>query len=193
MISMLLTVKDRQRCLKALGFYDGAVDGLEGRQTSRAYADLQAKYFIKPDDVDGKYGKNTDILLRSAYNCRNSKYFKLLEFRCKCGGKYCTGFPAEVDINLILGLNKLRAAAGGPLTITSGLRCKTWNTKQGGASASRHTQGKAADITGTPTSTPAKRKSIKATWMKQRNARYTYCQEDTTKYHMGSSVHVDVK
>ena len=62
MISMLLTVKDRQRCLKALGFYDGAVDGLEGRQTSRAYTDLQAKYFIKPDDVDGKYGKNTDIL-----------------------------------------------------------------------------------------------------------------------------------
>ena len=47
----LLKVKDRQRCLKALGFYDGAVDGLEGRQTSKAYADLQAKYFIKPDDV----------------------------------------------------------------------------------------------------------------------------------------------
>ena len=190
---MLLTVKDRQRCLKALGFYDGTVDGLEGRQTSRAYADLQAKYFIKPDDVDGKYGKNTDILLRSAYNCRNSKYFKLLEFRCKCGGKYCTGFPAEVDINLILGLNKLRTAAGGPLAITSGLRCKTWNAKQGGASASRHMQGKAADITGTPTNTPAKRKSIKATWMRQRNARYTYCQEDSNKYKMGSSVHVDVK
>ena len=157
MISMLLTVKDRQRCLKALGFYDGAVDGLEGRQTSRAYTDLQAKYFIKPDDVDGKYGKNTDILLRSAYNCRNSKYFKLLEFRCKCGGKYCTGFPAEVDINLILGLNKLRTAAGGPLTITSGLRCRTWNAKQGGAAGSRHMQGKAADITGTPTNTPANR------------------------------------
>ena len=42
----LLTVKDRQRCLKALGLYDGAIDGLEGRMTSRAYADLQAKYFI---------------------------------------------------------------------------------------------------------------------------------------------------
>ena len=91
----LLKVKDRQRCLKALGFYDGAVDGLEGRQTSRAYADLQAKYFIKPDDVDGKYGKNTDILLRSAYNCRNSKYFKLLEFRCKCGGEVLHRIPGR--------------------------------------------------------------------------------------------------
>ena len=39
----------------------------------------------------------------------------------------------------------------------------------------------------------AKRKSVKATWMRQRNARYTYCQEDTNKYHMGSSVHVDVR
>lgn len=110
------------------------------------------------------------------------------------GGKYCTGFPAEVDINLILGLNKLRVAApAARLTITSGLRYRTWNAKQGGAARSRHMQGKAADITGAPTSTAAKRKSIKATWMKQRNARYTYCQEDSTKYRMGNSVHVDVK
>lgn len=188
-----LTVKERQQYLKDLGCYDGRVDGLEGRLTSKAYADLQAKYFIRPDDIDGKYGKNTDILLHSAYNCRNSKYFKLSEFRCKCGGKYCTGFPAEVNADLVNGLNKLRSAAGAPLTITSGLRCTTWNAKQGGASGSRHMQGKAADITGTPTSTASKRKSIKATWMKQRNARYTYCQEDSSKYNMGSSVHVDVK
>lgn len=188
-----LTVKERQQYLKDLGCYDGRVDGLEGRLTSKAYADLQAKYFIRPDDVDGKYGKNTDILLRSAYNCRNSKYFKLSEFRCKCGGKYCTGFPAEVNADLVNGLNKLRSAAGAPLAITSGLRCTTWNAKQGGASGSRHMHGKAADITGTPTSTAAKRKSIKETWMQQRNARYTYCQEDSSKYNMGSSVHVDVK
>ncbi len=189
----LLTIKERQKYLKALKLYDGSIDGLEGIKTTRAYTNLQIKYFTKPSDVDGKYGKNTDILLRSAYNCRNSKYFKLNEFRCKCGGKYCTGFPTEIDADLVNGLNKLRAAASGPLHITSGLRCRTWNARQGGASGSRHMQGKAADITGTPTSTPAKRKSIKATWMKQRNARYTYCREDTNKYRMGNSVHVDVK
>lgn len=189
----LLTVKERQTYLKALGFYDGRIDGLEGVKTSRAYADLQAKYFVRPDDVDGKYGKNTDTLLRSAYNCRNSKYFKISEFKCKCGAKYCTGYPAEVNADLVNGLNKVRESAGGALTITSGLRCKKWNTFQGGVSASRHMQGKAADITGTPTNTATKRRSIKSIWMTQKNARYTYCQEDSSKYRMGNSVHVDVK
>lgn len=189
----LLTIKERQTYLKALGFYDGRIDGLEGVKTSRAYADLQAKHFTRPDDVDGKYGSNTDILLRSAYNCRNSKYFKLSEFKCKCGTKYCTGYPAEVNADLVNGLNKVRESSGGALTITSGLRCKKWNTLQGGASGSRHMQGKAADITGTPTNTAAKRRSVKSIWMAQKNARYTYCQEDSSKYKMGNSVHVDVK
>lgn len=189
----LLTVKERQKYLETLGFYNGDIDGIEGRQTTRAYADLQKKYFSRPADADGKYGKNTDILLRSAYNCRNSRYFKLAEFKCKCGAKYCTGYPAEVNADLVNGLNKVRESVGGALTITSGLRCRTWNSKQGGASASRHMQGKAVDITGTPTNTAAKRRSVKSIWIAQKNARYTYCREDNSHYNMGNSVHVDVK
>lgn len=187
-----LTVKERQTYLAELGFYKGRIDGLEGIKTSKAYADLQAKYFSRPQDVDGKYGKNTDILLRSAWNCRNSKYFKLPEFKCKCGSRYCTGYPAELNPYLISGLNKLREKVGA-LTITSGLRCATWNSIQKGATHSRHMSGKASDVKGAGTSTKAKRITVKTIWMAQKNARYTYCADDNTKYHMGTSVHVDVK
>lgn len=91
-----LTIKERQQYMKELGFYEGKVDGLEGIKTLKAYANLQVRYFARPDDVDGKYGKNTDNLLRSAYVCKDLKYFELPEFKCKCGGKYCTGYPATL-------------------------------------------------------------------------------------------------
>lgn len=188
-----LTVKERQQYLKDLGFYKGIVDGLEGVKTLKAYAELQVRYFVRPDDVDGKYGPNTDNLLRSAYACKDLKYFKLHEFRCKCGGKFCTGYPAALDKDLLTGLDKLRKELGSSLTVTSGLRCERWNRSQKGATGSRHKLGKAADVSGAETSTKAKRKRVKATWMRQKNARYTYCQEDSNKYKMGSSVHVDVK
>lgn len=188
----LLTVIERQKRLKELGYYDGRVDGLEGVKTSRAYADLQAKYFVRAQDVDGKYGQNTDNLLRSVWNCRNSRYFILKEFRCKCDGKYCSGYPAEVNQSLVNGLNNLRSKVGA-LTITSGLRCSKWNALQGGASGSRHMSGKACDVKGKATATKDGRTNVKTIWMSQRNARYTYCGDDSKKYHMGTSVHVDVK
>lgn len=188
-----LTIKERQQYMKELGFYEGKVDGLEGIKTLKAYANLQVRYFARPDDVDGKYGKNTDNLLRSAYVCKDLKYFELPEFKCKCGGKYCTGYPAALNKDLLTNLDKLRKILGSSLTITSGLRCEQWNKQQKGATGSRHKLGKAADVSGTETNTKSKRKHVKKIWMSQKNARYTYCQEDSTKYKMGNSVHVDVK
>lgn len=188
-----LTVQQRQTYMKVLGFYKGTIDGKEGPQTRQAYLDLQKRYFLVDKDIDGKYGPNTDTLLRSAYAFVGSKYFKLEEFKCKCGHRYCTGYPAVIDKRLINGLEILRKSCGAPLQITSGLRCKTWNAKQGGASGSRHMTGKAADIQGIPTNTVTKRKAIKILWMEQPGARYTYAQEDNAKYKMGTSVHVDVE
>jgi uncharacterized protein YcbK (DUF882 family) len=40
----------------------------------------------------------------------------------------------------------LRNNLGVPITIISGLRCKTWNDIQGGVSNSQHMYGEAADI-----------------------------------------------
>ena len=42
--------------------------------------------------------------------------------------------------------DQLRKNLGVPITIVSGLRCKTWNAIQGGVSNSQHMYGEAADI-----------------------------------------------
>ena len=42
--------------------------------------------------------------------------------------------------------DQLRKNLGVPITIVSGLRCKTWNAIQGGGSNSQHMYGEAADI-----------------------------------------------
>ena len=43
-------------------------------------------------------------------------------------------------------LQALRDAFGGPLTVTSGYRCRTHNTNVGGSPNSYHTKGRAADL-----------------------------------------------
>lgn len=62
----LLSKKKRQQYLQFLGFYKGEIDGKIGPLTKQAYIDLQACYFDRVKDIDGKYGKNTDILLKNA-------------------------------------------------------------------------------------------------------------------------------
>lgn len=67
------------------------------------------------------------------------------ELRCKCG---CTP-PNEIEValcRLAASLEKLRASVGGPLQVTSGYRCPSWNEKCGGAKTSQHMQGIAADV-----------------------------------------------
>ena len=74
------------------------------------------------------------------------EYFDRSEFKCKCGGKYCNGYPSEPDERMVRIADQLRKNLGVPITIVSGLRCKTWNAIQGGVSNSQHMYGEAADI-----------------------------------------------
>jgi peptidoglycan hydrolase-like protein with peptidoglycan-binding domain len=73
----MLSIKERQIYLKALGYYLGPIDEIEGPMTKSAYRALQNKYFIRSCDKDGVYGQNNDILLQNAYNFKDSQYFKL--------------------------------------------------------------------------------------------------------------------
>lgn len=199
----MLNIRQRQTYLKTLGFYHGNIDGIEGAQTRRAYKELQNAYFTRAKDKDGIYGKNTDILLRSAYNCRDSKYFRLQEFKCKCGGKYCTGYPAEVNRELVVNLNGIRKMFGRPTIIMSGLRCSKWNKLQGGATLSRHKSGKAVDITMNNYTNLACRKNIINNWIINfTESRYGYCNGYyrnksksgyTSVPSMGTSTHIDVR
>lgn len=200
----LLSIKTRQKYLKELGFYTGEIDGIEGRLTKKAYLGLQTTYFSKKKDCDGVYGKNTDILLRSAYNLKDSQNFELREFRCGCGGKYCTGYPAVVDANLVKNLQKLRSHYEKSVSITSGLRCKIHNSKIGGVKNSSHTKGKAVDIyVNNQSATLDGRKSIVDFWDLLPNSKYAYCNgymkyvdKKATVYvskTMGNATHVNVK
>ncbi|MBQ9015278.1 MAG: hypothetical protein IJ109_04080 [Firmicutes bacterium] len=78
----------------------------------------------------------------------------------------------------------------GVTTITSGIRCKRWNSLQtGSASKSRHITGKAADIAGAFTKTNAARNRVKAFWYTLSGANFCY---HGTK-NMGNAVHCDVR
>ena len=67
--------------------------------------------------------------------------FNRSEFACKCG----CGFDT-VDAELLDIVVDVRSHFGAAVTINSGCRCATYNTKIGGAKKSRHLTGDAADI-----------------------------------------------
>ena len=189
----LLNVYTRQLYLKKLGFYKGKVDTIEGALTTAAYKELQKKYFVRPRDIDGKYGINTDTLLRNAYYVKvYAPNFKLEEFKCKCGGKYCTGYPKVLSINLLKAVQAIRAKYG-VTTITSGMRCAKWNSKQRGSSAnSYHLRGKAVDFKNSKTATLSGRREVMAYFKKQAGAGYTYCNENGSAPYMGTAIHIQV-
>lgn len=71
-----------------------------------------------------------------------SKHFSDTEFACKCG----CGFKS-VSPKLLARLEVIREEFGAPVIINSGCRCAKHNAKVGGAAASQHLLGTAADIT----------------------------------------------
>lgn len=190
----MLTVKTRQKYLKELGFYTGKIDGIEGRLTKAAYLALQKKYFSNSHEWDADYGKNTDILLVNAYRVKvYTKNFKLEEFKCECGGRYCTGYPVKLNAQLLKNLQKVRTAYGAT-TITSGMRCKLYNNSLVGSSpTSRHMDGKALDIVNPKTQTEAGRKTVMKYVKKLKGHNYTYCNIGGNYPNMGNAVHFDVK
>lgn len=73
-------------------------------------------------------------------------HFSRNEMRCKCGGRYCNGFPAEPQQLLMELADRAREHFGRPAHVVSGLRCSRWNTIQGGVANSQHMYGEAMDI-----------------------------------------------
>ncbi|NTY87783.1 serine/threonine protein kinase [Serratia fonticola] len=70
-----------------------------------------------------------------------SPHFTRQEFACRCG---CGA--ADVAPELIEVLEAARVHFGVPIIVVSGRRCKTHNSKVGGALVSQHLYGTAADI-----------------------------------------------
>lgn len=79
-------------------------------------------------------------------NCKDFKNFDYREFACKCGGKYCNGYPVAFSYDLASNLQKVREHFKKALIITSPIRCKQHNKNSGGVSDSKHLKGWACDF-----------------------------------------------
>lgn len=98
------------------------------------------------------------------------EYFTRDELRCKCGGRYCNGFPAEPQEMAVRLADRARKHFGRPAHNVSFLRCKTWNAKSGGVVNSQHMYGEAMDIRIDGVSAD----ELYAFFLKQPEIRYTY-------------------
>lgn len=146
-----------------------SVDGICGDQTEKALKHAVAYGIEKKSDSTDYTADYTNVQNNNTGNSADSntgtlldgiKYFKKPEFACKCGGRYCNGYPAEIDMNMVKIADKIREKIGKPITINSGLRCKTHNANVGGVSNSQHLYGTAADLGCPDGCTPAQMASI---------------------------------
>ena len=119
-------------------YYNDKLDGIWGPK-SKAAAERFLRDFVG-EEAEAAPDANTGSFWDEI------EFFRREEFRCKCGGLYCQGFPAEPDEQMVRYANEIRKRLGVPLHVNSGLRCKLWNQKNQGATASRHMTGGAADL-----------------------------------------------
>ena len=161
-----MTNKQKQNLLAYLGYYVGNIDGIWGTLSKTACKSFQKDFFQMESMVDGICGPETEKALTHsvAYGMPAKKvdksekeditgtfwdeieYFTRDELKCKCGGRYCNGFPAEPQEVLVRLAERARVHFGAPAHNVSCLRCPTWNAKSGGVANSQHTYGEAMDI-----------------------------------------------
>ncbi len=173
-------------CIKSLqGKLGVTQDGIVGTNTIAAIKAVQRKYGLT---VDGIAGTATFRALNSGVTGNGSStHFAKYEFKCPCGN--CSGYPGGVtNAKLLTILEGLRSYYGQPITITSGQRCASYNSRVGGISNSAHRFGKAADfyIPGI-CNTAAGRNQVMA---KARALGAAYAYGNTPG--MGNAVHINV-
>ena len=163
----LLTIEQRKTRFSFLGL------GEYNEKNIRAFQ----KRYLRKKDVDGVYGIDTDRALRHVYNVKKyTKNFEPEEFKCECGGRYCTGYPSYMKKVELQHLQKIRDHYGKPMTVTCGLRCRPYNNSLAGSIPnSKHLSGYACDfyMKGVTDTLANRKKSIR--WIKKLpNHGYTY-------------------
>lgn len=163
-----MTPKQKQLILCCFDLlYLEDVDGIWGKQSEAATRKLQHGLGITEDGVfgdgtrDAAFARLTsgepleddgeDIIVPTTGTFWDEiEYFSREEFRCQCGGKYCNGFPAEPQEEMVRTVDEIRRRLGVPVSIVdaggSGVRCPQHNANVGGVANSNHLYGKAADL-----------------------------------------------
>lgn len=193
----LLSEKSRRTYFRKLGL---------GEYNTANIKKLQKKY-LRAKDVDGIYGPDTDNLLRHLYNVLvwipmvndGKSNFRPEEFKCECGGRYCTGYPTFMKKVELGNLQRIRNHYGKPITVTCGMRCRPYNNSlRGSIPNSLHLTGYACDFYQPGvTDTLAHRKAA-IRWIKTLpNHHYTYG-DGINSYgygvsasYMGNALHTD--
>lgn len=143
-----MTIKQKQCLLCYLGCYNGAIDGIWGEGSAAATREFQKTQGLTPNGV---FDKATEVKILEAVTggagdwWDEIEFFSPSEFACKCG-RYCDGYPAEMDRTLVQAADRVRKRFGAAVIVSSGLRCRTHNANVGGVSNSRHLRGKAMDF-----------------------------------------------
>lgn len=205
-----MTITQKQCLLTYLGYDTGGVDGIWGDKSRLATEDFQRDFGgISVDGICGDqtekalkhavaYGIDkkpdstdcTDVQNNSTENSTNGntgtfwdeiKYFTREEFKCKCGGRYCNGYPAEMQEAVVKIADAARAHFGKPAHVISGLRCKQWNAHEGGVANSQHMYGEAIDLRIDGVGAETLRQFVST----QPGHRYSYCINST-------NVHFDI-
>ena len=192
-----MTIQQIQNLLQYLGYYTMEVDGISGPGTTAAVKAFQADNGLDADGIPGQLTQKAlvDAVAKGRFKPSDRpqegqggafwsdiKYFTREEFRCKCGGKYCNGFPAEPQEGMVRALDAVRAHFGKAIIPSSGVRCPTHNANVGGVSNSRHLSGKAVDF-----SVPGLSADMVLSYVQHRNGiRYAYAID-------ASYVHMDIE
>lgn len=185
-----MTVKQIQNLLQYLDYYNGIPDGDFGPLSRQAVTDFQRAFGLK---VDGDPGPETQKALTHAvaYGMPTRdepeptadwwdeiEFFDREEFRCQCNGKYCDGYPAEMQEKVVRIADAARKHFGRPAHVVSGLRCETWNTIQGGVRNSQHRDGEAIDL-----QIPGVTGAQLLAFLDTQPIRYAYIINDTNNVH----------
>ena len=160
-----MTLLQIQCLLQYLGYYTITVDGIWGPGSEQATRDFQKAEGLEVDGIPGKLTQAAllDAVAKSRFKpkeiqaetdndgaeelwWKEIRYFTREEFRCKCGGKYCNGFPAEPQEGMVRAIDNVREHFGKAFTPNSGVRCPTHNANVGGVSNSRHPEKTAAQV-----------------------------------------------
>lgn len=132
-----------QSVLLAVGHDPGPLDGIEGPKTDAAI-DAAFRHYVPASEAPGVLDDSNDEW-DDDFEVEVPN-FKLEEFRCKCQGQFCNGFPHKPKKDMVRIAQKIRTHFGAEAIVVSGLRCQVWNKRQGGEANSQHMYGEACDI-----------------------------------------------
>lgn len=195
-----MTGKQKQHLLGYLGYDTGGADGIWGRLSEEATRAFQRDYGLDPDGICGtmtqkmligaisgtaaKVERPAEAEQTAVDNQKTGtfwdgiKWFKREEFACKCGRRYCNGYPAEMQEAVVKIADAARAHFGRPAHVISGLRCRQWNAHEGGVANSQHMYGEAIDLRIDGVGSEELRQFVAT----QPGHRYSYC-INTTNVH----------